>query len=173
MGEGSDSTASSISIESNVGDFVIALHDRKLYIKNFHDLGEDEAFIYSLSYSGIAHRRFKFKAPQAQGDVWVSLNDILCIIPEFISTQRSFEICPDAHGNVIKLTSSNISKFILSIFFLIFPQFFLILMLQHTLPLSLKASFSLKHKFFKLGHIVLTSYQKKNLSLKWLIQTNK
>lgn len=105
------SSAPSIRLQSKAVDFVAVVYDRKPYARKVHDLDEDEAYIYFLSNNGILHRQSKFKVPRVQDNVWVSLNDILCIILEPISTKKAFEICAEAVENVIKKCDDWLQRF--------------------------------------------------------------
>ena len=111
MGEGLVSTAPSISIESNVGDFVVALDDWKLYIGKVHDLDEDETYIHFLSHNDIVHSQSKFKVPRIRCNVWVSLNNILCITLELYYKRSKFVQTLMIMYLRSLMTGLNVSKF--------------------------------------------------------------
>ena len=80
-----------------------AVYDRKDSIGMVNDMDEDEAEIYFLSHNGRLNRQTKFKQPKETDDVWVSLSDILCIVPEPTATKRSsFEMWPEVLENLIE-----------------------------------------------------------------------
>ena len=62
----------------------------------------DDAYIFFLQHNGNLNRNTKFKQPNKDDDVWLSLDDILCIIPEPLATKRAFEICAEVLGMVMK-----------------------------------------------------------------------
>ena len=111
MGKGLVSTAPSISIESNVGDFVVALDDWKLYIGKVRDLDEDETYIHFLSHNDIVDSQSKFKVPRAWCNVWISLNNILCITLELYNKRSKFVQTRMIMYLRSLMTGLNVSKF--------------------------------------------------------------
>ena len=101
MGQEPNSTAPLISIESNVTDFVAAVDDQKLYIRSLVSM---KIKLISTFYHKMVFYIIKsnFKVPQVHGDAWVSFDDKLCITPGPMSTQRAFEITPEAPDNAVK-----------------------------------------------------------------------
>ena len=91
------------TVEPTIGDYVGAVCEKAVYIGLVNDMDEEEAEIHFLRHNGKLHRQSKFKEPRVVDDVWVSLTDILCIIPEPNATKRNMlEICPEVLDSVLK-----------------------------------------------------------------------
>ena len=91
------------TVEPTIGDYVGVVYDRNTYIGMVNDMDEDKAEICFLSHNGRLNRRTKFKQPKETDDVWVSLSDIPCIVPEPTATKRSsLEMCPEVLENVVE-----------------------------------------------------------------------
>ena len=79
------------TIEARPGNFVAAVYENKWYIGQVMEVENDEVYINFMQKCG---KISALKWPPKKDEIWVNLEQLLCVIEAPVKTKRMFHI-PD------------------------------------------------------------------------------
>ena len=84
----SNEPVSGPEILTEINEHVAAVYDQHVYIGKVIHVDDSDAHITFYQHSGDITSTTVFRFPKCKDEVWVSLEDIICILPEPNDTKR-------------------------------------------------------------------------------------
>ena len=84
----SNVSVSSQAISPEIEDHVAAVYDRTVYVGKVLEVNDSDAHITFYQHSRNITGLIVFRMPKCNDEVWITFNDILCVLPQPNDTKR-------------------------------------------------------------------------------------